>query len=80
MKSSSSSLFPRILSVLLCLAILLISIPETVLAEAGELLSGAGATETSDSICSGLGFGIGYDYYFELVTIVNWSKYRSIDK
>ncbi|MBO4229781.1 MAG: hypothetical protein J5938_05480, partial [Clostridia bacterium] len=49
MKSNSYSLFPRILSVLLCLAILLISIPETVLAEAGELLSGSGAFETSDS-------------------------------
>ena len=49
MKSNFSSLFPRVLSVLLCLAILLISVPETVLAEAGELLGGAGATETPES-------------------------------
>ncbi|MBO4797191.1 MAG: DNRLRE domain-containing protein, partial [Candidatus Methanomethylophilaceae archaeon] len=50
MKSNSYSLFFRILSVILCTAIILVSTPQIVLAEAGELLSGTGATETPESV------------------------------
>ena len=49
MKSNSYSLFFRILSVILCTAIILVSTPQIVLAEAGGLLSGTGATEAPDS-------------------------------